>query len=214
MNHTKLFDYLVLIASIILITALSLEVLDGDTRTFSRWYLVLQLIICIIFVVDFFVHMRADSRPIRYLWRHLPILIVSLPYLSLSQLLGIYGDSESMLLIALTPTLRLFVAIYIVLRWLVRETTAQRIFYAYILSVTSLTYISSLLFYECEVNLNSAINSFGDALWWASLALTTTELTITPITTTGKILAVIMPLSGMLMLPIATNFLFSMHKRR
>ncbi len=209
----QIFDYIVLAASLVLIIALSYEVIYTDHKIFSRWFVNLQLAICIIFILDFFIAMANQLDKHKYFWRHSIILIISLPYLSITNLHHLTLDQEGMVLIALMPILRAFVAIYILLRWLIRGETALKLLYAYLLSVGSFTYISALLFYECELSTNPDLVNFGDALWWSSMGLTTTELTIVPITTTGRVLAVALPLAGMLMLPVATNFLFSIRKR-
>ncbi len=209
----KVFDYLVVLASVLLMVAISIEILDGDTRTFAPWYVHVQLSICMLFVADFFVSMAAERNKWRYFWSHLIILIISLPYLSLPYYNVVYLEREGLMLVALMPILRSFVAIYILLRWLMRGQIALRLLYAYILVVASFTYISALLFYDSELRLNPDVGDFGDAIWWASMALTTTELTIVPVTVTAKVLAVALPLAGMMMLPIATNFLMSMRRR-
>lgn len=211
-NLLKFFDYLVVVASVVLIVAISVEILDGDSRSFARWYVNLQLVICLIFMADFFISMSASIDKNRYFWSHLVILVISLPYLSMPYEHVLNIERDGVMLIALMPILRSFVAIYILLRWIIRGESARRLLYAYLLSVISLTYISALLFYDCEISVNADIHNFGDAAWWAAMALTTTELTIVPVTVTAKVLAVILPLSGMLMLPVATNFLFSMRK--
>ncbi len=209
------FDYLVVVASLVLIVAISVEILGGRSALhLDEWYVRLQFVICAIFILDLFVSISGARDRRRYFWSHLPVLIISIPYLSLPYDSLFDIDHEGRLLIALIPVLRSFVAIYILLRWLIRGESALRLLYAYILSLLSLTYISALIFYECELPLNGELERFGDAIWWAAMALTTTELTITPVTTFAKILAVILPLSGMMMLPIATNYLFSMRRRR
>lgn len=210
-----IFDYIVVAASVLLMAAITVEILNGggDHRV-SAWYVHLQLVICVIFIADFFVSMAAEKCKMSYFWSHLPILVISLPYLSMpyERLFGV--SSEGALLVALIPILRGFVAIYILLRWVIRGENALRLLYAYLLTLLSFTYISALIFYECELLQNPALMTFGDAIWWAAMGLTTTELTITPLTVTGKILAVLLPLSGMLFLPIATNYLLSLRSRR
>ncbi|MFI3269420.1 MAG: potassium channel family protein [Rikenellaceae bacterium] len=210
----RLFDYLVVVASVVLIVAISIEVLAGSSPLHvDGWYVRLQLAICSIFIADFFISMSGARDRKRYFWSHLPILIISIPYLSLPYKHLFTVEHDGQLLIALIPVLRSFVAIYILLRWLIRGESALRLLYAYVLSLLSFTYVSALIFYECELPLNDSLATFGDAIWWAAMALTTTELTITPVTTVAKILAVILPMSGMMLLPIATNYLFSMRKR-
>lgn len=208
----KLFDYMLLVASLLLIIALSIEVIYTSHNDFSEWFINLQLVICLFFIADYFVTMAAERRKMRYFWSHLPILIISLPYLCLTHAHPVSIASEGMVIIALMPILRAFVAIYIMLRWLIKGENALRLLYAYVLSVASFTYISALLFYECELTTNPDLVNFGDAMWWAAMGLTTTDLTITPLTATGKVLAVALPLAGMLMLPVATNYLFSIRK--
>ncbi len=207
----KIFDYIVVFASIVLMVAITVEILDGESHSFAKWYINLQFWICLLFIADFFITMASERDKKRYLWSHLIILIISLPYLSIP-IANV--EREGMMLIALMPILRAFVAIYILLRWIMRGESARRLLFAYILSVTSFTYISALLFYDCEMQINPDVVNFGDALWWASMALTTTDLTITPVTLTAKVLAVALPLAGMMMLPIVANYLIARREKK
>ncbi len=210
----KILDPVVVIASVTLLVALSVEIIGGERAPFSRWYVNLQLIICLLFIADYIVMTLIDKRPIHYFFSHVIILIISLPYLSILPNNGGDMHREWAMVVSVMPQLRAFVALYIVIRWITREQTFARLFYAYILSMLSLTYLSALLFYDCEINLNPNLAGFGDALWWAGMGLTTVGTSILPTTATGKILSVIMPLLGMMMLPIATSYLVSRYKHR
>ena len=42
-----------LIAGIALLVGISVEVLKGNHHTYSEWYMWLQLVVCIIFIIDF-----------------------------------------------------------------------------------------------------------------------------------------------------------------
>ena len=42
-----------LIAGIALLVGVSVEVLTGNHHTYSEWYMWLQLVVCIIFIIDF-----------------------------------------------------------------------------------------------------------------------------------------------------------------
>ncbi len=206
----KIFDYLVVIASIVFMVSISIEILKGESREFAPWYVNTQFVVCMLFIADFFVTMSTETHRWRYFWSHLIILIISLPYLSFPFDRIFSVEREGLILVAMMPSLRTFVAVYILLRWLMRGRTALRLLYAYILSVVSFTYVSALLFYDSEVRTNELVTNFGDALWWAAMSLSTTELTIVPTTVTSKVLSVALPISGMLMFPIATNFLMSL----
>lgn len=210
----RILDPIVVVASVVLLIALSIEIIGTPKGVFSRWYINMQGIICAIFLVDFFLIMFLEKRPFVYLISHLPILIISLPYLWLLPSFKHSINSEWSILLGLMPQLRAFLALYIVLRWIVKKPTVRRLFYAYVLTVATLTYIAALLFYNSEIEANEHLSSFGDAMWWAAMGLTTVGATITPITITGKILAVVMPLMGMMMLPIATSYLINIYRKR
>lgn len=53
---------LALLAGVVLLVSVSWEIITGDHEHFSRWYLALQLVICIVFLLDFFVRMAARAR--------------------------------------------------------------------------------------------------------------------------------------------------------
>lgn len=56
----------------------------------------------------------------------------------------------------------------------------------------------SLVFYFLESNHNVKINSYLDALWWGMATATTTGYgDITPVTTLGKVLGILLMLIGM-----------------
>ncbi|MFR9593233.1 MAG: ion channel [Rikenellaceae bacterium] len=210
----KILDPIVVLASITLLVALSVEIIGQSQSQFSRWYINLQGVICTIFIIDFVMIMMLDKRPWYYLITHIPMLIISLPYLSFLPTNSNHLHSELTTFIGMMPQLRAFLALYIVLRWIIRKPTVRRLFCAYILTVATLTYIAALLFYNSEIEANEHLSSFGDALWWAAMGLTTVGAAITPITPTGKRLSVVMPLMGMMMLPISTSYLINIYKRR
>ncbi len=210
----KILDPVVVLASVILLVALSIEIIGDDKSNFSAWYIYLQGAICAIFCIDFLLIMVLDKRPFVYLLSHLPVLIISIPYLSfIPQTQGI-THNEWTTLIGMMPQLRAFLALYIVLRWIVKKPTVNRLFWAYLLTVSTLTYIAALLFYNSEISANAHLTSFGEAVWWAAMGLTTVGASITPMTITGKVLSVVMPLMGMMMLPIATSYLINIYRRR
>ena len=62
----------------------------------------------------------------------------------------------------------------------------------------SLIGLFSLIFYLFESSINPKVHSFIDALWWGfSTATTTGYGDITPITIQGKILGIVLMLTGM-----------------
>ena len=69
------------------------------------------------------------------------------------------------------------------------------------------TYFAALIFYDYEIEVNPALHDFGDAIWWASMNLTTVGADIFAVTAVGKILTVLLPTLGMMMFPIFTVYI-------
>lgn len=69
----------------------------------------------------------------------------------------------------------------------------------------SLIGLFSLVFYLIESTVNTKIHSFIDALWWGfSTATTTGYGDITPVTSQGKILGILLMLTGMALFAMFT----------
>jgi voltage-gated potassium channel len=109
--------------------------------------------------------------------------------------------------------LRAVMALYITLRWLI-VGRATRILWAYIATVVICTYFSALFFYEYEAPVNSSVEGFGDALWWACMNMTTVGAEIFPVTTIGKIICVILPIIGMAMFPVFTVYITTLYNKK
>lgn len=207
-------DPIVVLVSVALLVALSIEVISGRDGYFTQSYLNMQLCASLVYILDFFVALTISPRRLKYLSSHIIVLLISLPYLSLLPNQGLSLGHDPALVIGILPQLRACLALYVVLRWIMREHTIKRLFYAYVVSVLSFTYIAALIFYDCEIGKNEAVINFGDALWWATTALATLGNPFLPVTATGKVLSALLPLVGMLMLPIATSYIMAIYKRQ
>ena len=112
--------------------------------------------------------------------------------------------------VAALPLLRAFVAMGVVVRWFVAGGMG-RIFWAYIFTVVCFTYLAALMFYDYEVMVNPKLQGFGNALWWAWMGVTTVGAAIFPVTTIGKVLAVLLPSLGMMFFPIFTIYVTNLY---
>lgn len=201
-----------LVASVSLLVGLSYEILYGNPKHFSQWYLDLQLVVCGIFLLDFVVRISAAERKWRFFGRNILFLLLSVPYLNIIEWLGISPLREWAFALTMIPILRMLLAVYLLTVWIV-EDSIRRLFVAYGVTLLMFTYISALIFYDIELGINSSLNGFGDALWWAFMNMTTVGSSILPISATGKILAVLLPLCGMLMLPLFTVYISNIFQR-
>ena len=117
-----------------------------------------------------------------------------------------WGDLLVLVFFGLIPLLRAFLALVIVVGWLVSRNV-QRLLAAYIITVVVFTYISALIFYDYEALVNPDLHGFGNALWWAWMNVTTVGASIFPVTAVGKIFSVLLPVMGMMFFPIFTTYI-------
>lgn len=209
----RIISILTLVASILLLASLSLEVLYSRALAeFSEFYTWAMLVACIIFIIDFFMLMWASNSPLRFFMRNLVMLLVSIPYHFIINLLGVVPNHMFTMVLSGVVMLRAVMALYITLRWLI-ERRATRLLWAYIATVVMCTYFASLLFYEYEAPVNSSVRNFGDALWWAAMNLTTVGAEIFPVTAIGKVICVLLPILGTAMFPVLTVYITSLYNR-
>ncbi|MDE6139864.1 MAG: potassium channel family protein [Alistipes sp.] len=203
---------LTLLASIALIVALSMEIIPSkEYVVFSSGYLTTTLIVCLIYMADFFVRMSAANYPLRYFWRNIVVLLLSIPYQNiLYWTTGGHVSHDVSLILSGVILLRAFLALYMIVRWLVGGSI-NRLFTAYIITLVVFTYISALIFYEYEAPVNTHLHGFGNALWWAWMNVTTVGAAIFPVTAIGKVVCVLLPMLGMAMFPIFTVYVTNLY---
>lgn len=194
------------LAGIVLLTAISWEIIHGNHTHFSNTYMAIQLGVCVLFLADFFVRLAAAESRKRFFVTNSLFFLISIPYLNLIVWSGVELPHDWAMLIGLMPLIRAFLASYIVVKWLAINKISQ-LFYAYIFTVVIFTYLSALVFYDYEALVNEHLHGFGNALWWAWMNVTTVGAEIFAVTTIGKIITVLLPTLGMMMFPIFTTYI-------
>ena len=196
-----------------LLASLSVEILYSEELTqFSDTYMWSMLFVCIIFIVDFFALMFHNSHPWRFFVRNFLMLLLSIPYHFIVERFGIILTHTETIVLSGVVMLRAVMALYITLRWLI-EGRATRLLWAYIATVAICTYFAALFFYEYEAPVNSSVEGFGDALWWACMNMTTVGAEIFPVTAIGKVICVILPIIGMAMFPVFTVYVTALYNK-
>ncbi len=207
------FDFLKVFAGIVLLFAISWQIIAGDHLHFSGLYMIVQLIVCIIFLCDFFIRLSASERPWRFLRRNILFLLISIPYLNILMWCNSVMTRDWAILISLIPMIRAFLAFIIVVKWMV-DSKVGKLFWAYIFTVVVFTYLAGLVFYEYEALVNPKLKGFGNAIWWAWMNVTTVGAAIFPVTAVGKVICVMLPSLGMMMFPIFTSYVLQEYSQR
>ena len=212
MNIEKSFARMVnLIAGVALLVGISIEVLTGDHIFYSEWYMWLQFVVCIIFMIDFAaVMISSNKNSRRWFLLNLLFFIISIPYLNILDWLNIVPHRGLAIVVAALPLLRSFVAMGIVVWWFIAGRVS-RIFAAYLFTVVCFTYLAALIFYDYEILVNEKLDSFGNAFWWAWMNTTTVGAAIFPVTAIGKTLAVLLPGLGMMFFPVFTIYITNIY---
>lgn len=204
----KAMHLLKILAGILLLVAFSWEMLRGDERHFTHGYLVVQLVVCLLFLLDFFVGWSLAERPGRYFGRHFLVLLLAIPWINIVGWCGCRLSHDWAVLVGLLPLLLIVLATWFLLEWL-GSIRVHRIFFTYLCGVLLFTYFAALVFYDLEAPYNHELTSFGNALWWSGLNLSTAGAPIEPMSVVGKILSVVLPIAGMLFLPIFTTYIMN-----
>ena len=141
---------------------------------------------------------------------NLLFLLISIPYLNIMDWLDFRASRGLALFVAALPLVRSFVAMGVVVQWFI-SGRANRLFCAYLFTVVCFTYLAALMFYDYELGVNEKLHGFGNALWWAWMNVTTVGAAIFPVTTVGKVLAVLLPALGMMFFPLFTIYVTNIY---
>ena len=201
----RLFNMLSFIGGILLLVAISWEILEGEHTHFSSAYMWIQFAVCMVFIADFVLRMLCNGKRGRFFVHNLWFLLLSIPYLNIMEWFDVQAARDISLYIVSMPFLRAFLAAYIVISWW-RKNRVERLLWVYIFTVVAFTYISALMFFDFERNINTEVHTFGDAVMWACTNMTTLGSQIQAVTSTGKILTVMLPIFGMLLFPVFTAY--------
>lgn len=200
-------NVLVLLGSLAIIASLSYDILTvGRYRPDSRMTLNIQLAVCSIFLLDFAVRWIISPQKGRFVLRNLLLLLFAIPYLNIVHYTQVVIPHEVHYLLGFVPLLRGGYGLVMITRWFTRRS-ATSLMVSYLAILVAVTYFTSLIFFVAERGVNKAVATYWDALWWASMDLTTVGSDITAITPLGKILSVFLAAAGVMMLPIFTVYI-------
>lgn len=202
-----------LLAAVVLVVALSVEIIGGNNLRFSRGYYHLQLVICLVFLIDLTIRYLAHGAKGWKAFGYLLFFLLAVPWLNVAHWAEWELSRSESMVVASMPLLRSFLALYLVVSWMIQGRVRQ-LFLAYVITVVLFTYLSALVFYDFEVLVNPHLRGFGNALWLAWMNVTTVGASIFPVTTVGKVICVLLPIVGMAMFPIFTVYITALYNKR
>ena len=120
--------------------------------------------------------------------------------------MDIHLSHDALYFVRFIPLARGALALSIVISYL-SSNAVTSLFISYISIMVLVGYFCSLIFYQREAGVNPQVNSYWTALWWSAMNMSTVGCDISPVTVSGKIVAVILPVSGMIIFPLFTVYL-------
>lgn len=194
------------VLSLLLVISISIDTFAGTPFYNDTNYLDLQFWICILLIILFTIEVYNAEHSWQYFGNHFLFLLLIIPYLTLFDWFDVTLSSEMEFLFRFIPLIRGYIAFTIIAYGLLRDLTAGLLI-TYIVILFSFIYYSSLIFYVLEANVNPMVHNFWDCLWYSCMTATTAGCSIQAVTTVGKIISVLLSLSGMMLLPVFTVYL-------
>lgn len=203
---------IILLLSLFIVVSISIDTFKGIPFYTQASYMKVQLWICLFFLFDFVLEFFLSKHKKHYLSTHFVFLLVAIPYQSIIQYFDLTFSDEATYFLRFVPLVRGGYALAIVVGWLTYNK-ASSLLVSYLTMLLATVYFSSLIFYVLEQHVNPLVSSYGDALWWAFMDVTTVGSDISAVTPTGRILSVVLAALGMMMFPIFTVYVTGLVER-
>lgn len=197
---------IVLLLSLGLILFISYDTFAGIPFLKNHTYMTFQFWVCVVFVADFILELCLNENKKQYLRYHWFYLLISIPYLNIINVTGIQFEPMTLYYIRFIPLIRGAYALAMVVGYFSSDRAISLIA-QYAVILLAIIYFSSLIFYFAEKPVNSNVNTYWDSLYWAFMNVDTVGSDTTAVTVIGKILTIVLALSGMMMLPLFTVYI-------
>ena len=199
-------NFVVLVLSVLLIVWISIDTFKRVNFLENHAYMTFQFWVCIVFIIDFFVELGYAPDKWKFVRRRFVFLILSIPYLNIINQMDIKLSADALYFVRFIPLARGALALSIVISYL-SSNAVTSLFMSYLAIMILVGYFCSLIFYQREAGVNPEVNSYWTALWWSAMNMSTVGCNISPVTVSGKIVAVVLPVAGMIIFPLFTVYL-------
>lgn len=206
-------NIIVLLLSVLLIVWISIDTFNRVDILTNHQYMTFQFWVCMVFILDFFIELYFSNRRWRFFRHRLFFLLLSIPYLNIFNQMDIQLGHDALYFIRFIPLARGALALSIVISYL-SSNAVTSLFMSYLSIMLLVAYFCSLIFYQTEAPINPEIRSYWTALWWTAMNLTTVGCSISPMSLAGKIVNVVLPITGTIIFPLFTVYLTNFVTRK
>lgn len=196
---------LVLVLSIVLLYAVTYDTLHSVSLLTDSRYLRLQFWICNFFIFDILVEWMLRPHRMKRLLPTLGLIALCVPYITFVHHYHWHVTVEVYYLLRIMPVVRA-AAVLVVMWGIMEKNWVTGMFGSYIIILTITLYVLSLLFYVEEHAVNPDVYSYWQSLWYSFMQMNTCGSNISPVTTAGKVIGVVLSVEGLIMFPVFTVF--------
>ena len=187
----KKFDLLIFILSIYVIVELWVTSVFSFSSSITKTLLIIDFIICIIFIYDFFSKLIKSNNKLYFLKFNWIDLVSSIPLIEPLRVGRVFRIVR--VLRALRSAKHIFSFFY--------ERNSSSIFNLTLLSSFLLAIVTSLSIYILEKDINPYFQTFEDAFWWSLFTLSTIGYAdVLPVTSEGKMFTMILVAGGIVLI--------------
>ena len=169
-------------------------------------YINVQLWICLLFIVDILVEVAMSSRPLRSLFINLPFLVVCIPYISILAMFHTDISGPQLFMFRFLPLIRA-AAVFAIITGCFTRNKVSGVLRAFIGMLITIVYFASLMFFVLEHDINTGVSTYGRALWWAIMNMTSNGSNIPEFTELGRIMAISLSGVGFILMPLLTVYI-------
>lgn len=199
---------LVLAAAGVLIAVISLDTFRNMSFVADPDYLRLQKWICYFFLLDIVVEWWLSPRKLHYLLSNIFYILISIPYLNIINTLHWHVAEPVMFLLRFMPIIRAAFVLGMLVGAFSRNKMTT-LFATYMAILLSSLYFGAMMFFIAEHPVNSGVDTFWSALWWAIMDMTTCGSSINELTPTGQVLGFVLAAEGLVLFPVFTVYITS-----
>jgi voltage-gated potassium channel len=205
----RLFDLVLMVAIVSSVVVVLLESVAGVRARVGPQLRVLEWGFTILFTVEYLLRLASVRLPLRYALS--PFGLIDLLAILPTYLSGLFPGAQSLLVVRLLRLLRIFRVLKLAEYLRESRTLAQalrasrRKIFVFLLAVSTIVVIVGSLMYVIEGEANG-FTSIPLSIYWAVVTLTTVGYgDLAPATTLGRMLAVVLMLTGYGIIAVPTG---------
>lgn len=195
----------VVVLSIVLLYSISYDILHSVSFIADERYLGLQFWICVFFIFEAVLEWAISPDRKRALLPMIALVIVCVPYTSIIHHFQWHVSPVIYYILRVLPIVRL-AAVFAVLWGVMEKNWVTGMFVTYIVILVILLYVLSLMFYVEEHSVNKMVYDYWQSLWYSVMQMNTCGSNISPVTSTGKVIGIVLSVAGLIMFPVFTVF--------